>query len=65
MRMDMGTEYSTLSLLSRKVVDAFLEVRDRDRQYMLIVYWLGFDRPRSRSSTLSVSPARARTPCVS
>lgn len=44
MRMDMGTEYSTLSLLSRKVVDAFLEVRDRDRQYMLIVYWLGFDR---------------------
>jgi polyisoprenyl-phosphate glycosyltransferase len=44
MRMDMGTEYSTLSVLSRKVVDAFLEVRDRDRQYMLIVYWLGFDR---------------------
>lgn len=44
MRMDMGTEYSTLSVLSRKVVDAFLDVRDRDRQYMLIVYWLGFDR---------------------
>jgi glycosyltransferase involved in cell wall biosynthesis len=44
MRMDMSTEYSSLSLLSRKVVDAFLEVRDRDRQYMLIVHWLGFDR---------------------
>lgn len=44
MRMDMGTDYSTLSLLSRKVVNAFLDVRDRDRQYMLIVYWLGFDR---------------------
>jgi polyisoprenyl-phosphate glycosyltransferase len=44
MRMDMGTEYSTLSLLSRKVVDAFLQVNDRDRQYMLIVYWLGFNR---------------------
>ena len=44
MRMDMGTEYSTLSLLSRKVVNAFLDVRDRDRQYMLIVYWLGFNR---------------------
>jgi dolichol-phosphate mannosyltransferase len=44
MRMDMGTEHSTLSLLSRKVVDAFLGVRDRDRQYMLIVYWLGFER---------------------
>jgi polyisoprenyl-phosphate glycosyltransferase len=44
MRMDMSTEYNTLSLLSRKVVDAFLDVRDRDRQYMLIVHWLGFDR---------------------
>ena len=44
MRMDMGTDYSSLSLLSRKVVDAFLEVRDRDRQYMLIVHWLGFER---------------------
>lgn len=44
MRMEMSTEYSTLSLLSRKVVDAFLEVRDRDRQYMLIVHWLGFER---------------------
>jgi dolichol-phosphate mannosyltransferase len=31
-----------LSILSRKVVDAFLTVRDRDRQYLLIVDWLGF-----------------------
>ena len=31
-----------LSLLSRKVVDAFLTLRDRDRQYLLIVDWLGF-----------------------
>jgi dolichol-phosphate mannosyltransferase len=44
MRMDMSTEYSSLSLLSKKVVDAFLEVRDRDRQYMLIIHWLGFSR---------------------
>jgi dolichol-phosphate mannosyltransferase len=44
MRMDMSTEYSSLSLLSRKVVDAFLDVHDRDRQYMLIVHWLGFER---------------------
>jgi polyisoprenyl-phosphate glycosyltransferase len=44
MRMDMSTEYSSLSLLSRKVVNAFLDVRDRDRQYMLIVHWLGFER---------------------
>ena len=33
-----------LSLLSRKVVDAFLAVRDRDRQYMLVIHWLGFAR---------------------
>jgi polyisoprenyl-phosphate glycosyltransferase len=44
MQMDMGTDYSSLSLLSRKVVDAFLDVHDRDRQYMLIVHWLGFER---------------------
>lgn len=40
----MNTEYSTLSVLSRKVVDAFLSIGDRDRQYMLIVHWLGFRR---------------------
>ena len=44
MRMDMSTEYSSLSLLSRKVVNAFLDVGDRDRQYMLVVHWLGFAR---------------------
>jgi dolichol-phosphate mannosyltransferase len=42
-RTDMDTEYSTLSVLSRKVVDAFLSIRDRDRQYMLILHWLGFE----------------------
>lgn len=44
----MGTkvdpEFSTLSLISRKVVDGFLSMRDRDRQYMLILHWLGFRR---------------------
>lgn len=37
-------EFSTLSLISRTVVDAFLSMRDRDRQYMLILHWLGFRR---------------------
>jgi polyisoprenyl-phosphate glycosyltransferase len=41
---EMNTEYSTLSVLSRKVVDSFLQIGDRDRQYMLILYWLGFRR---------------------
>ena len=37
-------ELSTLSLISRGVVDAFLGMGDRDRQYMLILHWLGFRR---------------------
>jgi dolichol-phosphate mannosyltransferase len=31
-----------MSLLSRKVVDAYLTLGDQDRQYLLIVDWLGF-----------------------
>ena len=40
-------QLSTLSLLSRRVVDAFLTVQDRDREYVLVLDWLGFS-----SSTL-------------
>jgi polyisoprenyl-phosphate glycosyltransferase len=40
----VDTEYSTLSVISRPVVDAFLSLGDRDRQYMLILHWLGFER---------------------
>lgn len=41
---DMHTNYTNLSLISRKVVDAFLALRDNDRQYLLIVDWLGYER---------------------
>lgn len=34
--------YTNLSLISRQVADAFLTLRDSDRQYLLIVRWLGF-----------------------
>jgi glycosyltransferase involved in cell wall biosynthesis len=37
-------EHATLSVISRPVVDAFLRMGDRDRQYMLILHWLGFRR---------------------
>jgi dolichol-phosphate mannosyltransferase len=37
-------EFSTLSLISRKVVGAFLELRDRDREYQLVLDWLGFSQ---------------------
>lgn len=36
-------EYGTFSLISRKVIDGFLRFRDRDRHYLLILHWLGFD----------------------
>jgi dolichol-phosphate mannosyltransferase len=43
MESDRGEiEYSTLSIISRKVVDAFLSLRDRDREYQLVLDWLGF-----------------------
>ena len=51
-KSDMYTNYTNLSLISRKVVDAFLTLRDRDRQYLLIVQWLGFDH-----TAIEVEPA--------
>jgi polyisoprenyl-phosphate glycosyltransferase len=44
MRLEVDPNYCTLSILSRKVVNSFLQVRDTDRQYMLILHWLGFER---------------------
>jgi polyisoprenyl-phosphate glycosyltransferase len=40
----ISAEHSTLSVISRGVVDAFLALGDRDRQYILILDWLGFRR---------------------
>lgn len=34
--------YGTFSMLSRKVVDAFLRFGERERHYLLILRWLGF-----------------------
>ena len=34
--------HGCFSLMSREVVDAYLRVPDRDRNHMLILYWLGF-----------------------
>lgn len=35
-------EFGNFSVISRKVIDAFLDVRDKDRHYLFILYWLGF-----------------------
>jgi polyisoprenyl-phosphate glycosyltransferase len=44
MGTSMTSEHATLSVISRSVVDAFLSLGDVDRQYMLILHWLGFRR---------------------
>ena len=36
-------DYGSFSIISRKVVDAFLHFRDRDRHYLFILNWLGFE----------------------
>jgi polyisoprenyl-phosphate glycosyltransferase len=37
-------DIGTLSILSRKVVGAFLELRDVEREFVIALTWLGFDR---------------------
>jgi dolichol-phosphate mannosyltransferase len=49
---DVRPDYSTLSLISRRVIDAFLRLRDRDREYMIALDWLGFD-----STTIEIDHA--------
>ena len=38
------TEHSNQSMISRKARSAFLSVPDAHRNFLLILYWLGFDR---------------------
>ena len=38
----IDSDYGTFTLLSRKVVNAFLTVGDVDRHYLLILHWLGY-----------------------
>ena len=52
METDVRPDYSNLSLLSRRVIDAFLRLRDRDREYMIALDWLGFD-----STTIEIDHA--------
>jgi dolichol-phosphate mannosyltransferase len=40
---ESSPDYSTLSLISDRVVEAFLRLRDKDREYMIALDWLGFD----------------------
>lgn len=44
----MGTNidggFGTFSILSRKVVDAYLSLGERDRHYLFVLHWLGFNQ---------------------
>jgi polyisoprenyl-phosphate glycosyltransferase len=44
----MGTNidggFGTFSILSRKVVDAYLSLGERDRHYLFVLNWLGFEQ---------------------
>ncbi len=42
LKTDMKSDFSNFSIISRQVADEFLRIRDRDRQYLMILYWLGF-----------------------
>jgi dolichol-phosphate mannosyltransferase len=41
---DIDRSYGTFSIISRKVADAYLRFGDRERHYLFILYWLGFDQ---------------------
>lgn len=36
-------EFGAFSIVSRQVIDAYLRFQDRERHYLFILYWLGFD----------------------
>jgi polyisoprenyl-phosphate glycosyltransferase len=42
--VDLATEYANLSIMSRKAADAFLSLKDAHRNFLLMLYWLGFDQ---------------------
>jgi polyisoprenyl-phosphate glycosyltransferase len=41
--LKIDPELGAFSLISRRVAEAFLRFGERDRQYLLILYWLGFE----------------------
>ncbi len=40
---ELDGQFGSFSVISRKVVDAFLTFKDQDRHYMMILTWLKFD----------------------
>jgi polyisoprenyl-phosphate glycosyltransferase len=40
---DFDPDYGNFTIISRKVRDAFLRFRDKDRHYLMILRWLGYE----------------------
>jgi dolichol-phosphate mannosyltransferase len=40
----LDTEHSNLSMISAKARESYLSIHDKHRNFLLILYWLGFDR---------------------
>jgi polyisoprenyl-phosphate glycosyltransferase len=40
---DFDPDYGNFTIISRKVRDAFLRFQDKDRHYLMILRWLGYD----------------------
>jgi glycosyltransferase involved in cell wall biosynthesis len=53
---DIYSNMGNYSILSRRALDAFLRLNEKDRQYLLIVHWIGFDRAEV---TVPVAPRAA------
>ena len=43
-RLNSGAQYGALSILSRKVVNAYLKINDYHRHYLSIIRWLGYSK---------------------
>jgi dolichol-phosphate mannosyltransferase len=56
---DINGEYGSFSLISDKVADAFMRFRDHNRHYLLILYWLGFERTSIEYSLAKRSEGRS------
>ena|SRR5436190_8316816 len=41
--VDLETEHANLSIMSRKAANTFLDLKDVHRNFLLILYWLGFE----------------------
>lgn len=40
---ELSPEFGNFSIMSRKVRDSYLAFRDKDRHFLLILHWLGFE----------------------